>query len=242
LPVLPKHLAIIMDGNGRWATGHGLPRTEGHKAGTRSARATVTACRKLGIPHLTFYTFSKENWSRPHEEVTFLFNMLQTYLRDEMDSLLERDIRLQVLGQWSDLPFSLRQILKHVCAKSAHCQSMTVNLALNYSGREEIVRACAQLMRNGIAPENLSEQDFAQNLDTAGQPDPDLIIRTSGEQRLSNFLLFQAAYSELYFTPVLWPDFDEACLQAALDDFASRSRRFGGVTAQAPPSADKGAS
>ncbi|PTN39112.1 di-trans,poly-cis-decaprenylcistransferase [Desulfonatronum sp. SC1] len=218
-----------MDGNGRWAEHHGLPRTEGHKAGTRSARKIVTQCRKLGIPHVTFYTFSKENWSRPREEVSFLFEMLQSYLKSEMDSLLERDIRLHVLGDWDELPFALRQILRHVCSKSSHCKSMVVNLALNYSGREEIVRACRKLVSQGIPTDRITEQLLADNLDTAGQPDPDLIIRTSGEQRLSNFLLYQAAYSELVFTPVMWPDFDEDCLQEALDEYARRSRRFGGL-------------
>ncbi|WP_279615184.1 polyprenyl diphosphate synthase [Desulfonatronum thioautotrophicum] len=230
---LPRHIAIIMDGNGRWAEQHGLPRTEGHKAGTRSARKIVTQCRKLGIAHVTFYTFSKENWSRPREEVAFLFEMLQSYLKSEMDSLLEQDIRLHVLGDWGDLPFALRQILRHVCAKSSHCKSMVVNLALNYSGREEIVRACRKMLSQGVSSDQVTEQFLADNLDTAGQPDPDLIIRTSGEQRLSNFLLYQAAYSELIFTPVKWPDFDEGCLQAALDEYSRRSRRFGGL--EQPP-------
>lgn len=218
-----------MDGNGRWAEKHGLPRTEGHKAGTSSARKIVTQCRKLGIQHVTFYTFSKENWSRPREEVSFLFEMLQSYLKSEMDSLLERDIRLHVLGDWDELPFALRQILRHVCSKSSHCKSMVVNLALNYSGREEILRACRKLISQGIPADRITEQLLADNLDTVGQPDPDLIIRTSGEQRLSNFLLYQAAYSELVFTPVMWPDFDESCLQAALDEYSRRSRRFGGL-------------
>lgn len=229
MPLLPEHIAIIMDGNGRWAAQHALSRTEGHKAGTRSARAIVTACRKLGIQFLTFYTFSKENWSRPQEEVSFLFDMLVKYLSEEMDSLLDRDIRLHVLGQWSELPFSLRQALKHVCAKTKHCRAMTVNLALNYSGREEIVQACARLMEQGVSPSEITSERFAACLDTAGQPDPDLIIRTSGEQRLSNFLLYQAAYSEFYFTPVLWPDFDESCLQEALEEYGRRSRRFGSL-------------
>ncbi len=226
---LPDHIAFIMDGNGRWAAHHGLPRTEGHTAGTRSARAIVTACRKLGIPFVTFYTFSRENWRRPKEEVAFLFDLLVRYLNEEMDSLLERDIRLHVLGEWTALPFALRQVLKHACAKTKHCKSMTVNLALNYSGREEIVRACARLLEQGTVSSEITTEQFAVGLDTAGQPDPDLIIRTSGEQRLSNFLLFQAAYSELYFTPVHWPDFDESRLQEALDEYARRSRRFGGL-------------
>lgn len=227
---LPKHIAIIMDGNGRWAAQHNLPRTEGHRAGIRSARAIVTFCRKLGIPFVTFYAFSKENWRRPKEEVDFLFDLLVRYLIDEMDSLLERDIRLHVLGEWADLPFALRQALKIACAKTSHCQAMTMNLALNYSGRAEIARACAKLVKVGIPASEISPERFAQCLDTAGQPDPDLIIRTSGEQRLSNFLLYQAAYSEFYFTPVLWPDFNESHLQKALEEFAGRSRRFGGLT------------
>ena len=218
-----------MDGNGRWASRHGLPRTEGHKAGTRSARAVVTACRKLGIPHITFYAFSRENWSRPREEVAFLFDMLLEYLNEEVESLLERDIRLYVLGEPSELPFALRQVLRHVCSRTRDCRAMTLNLALNYSGRDEILRACARLLEQGACPDGVTPERFAQCLDTAGQPDPDLIIRTSGEQRLSNFLLYQAAYSEFYFTPVLWPDFDEACLREALDEFARRSRRFGGL-------------
>lgn len=229
MPAYPEHIAFIMDGNGRWAASHGLPRTEGHKAGTKAARAVVTACRKLGIPFVTFYTFSKENWRRPKEEVSFLFDMLVRYLNDEMNSLLERDIRLHVLGDWGGLPFTLRQALKHVCGKTKHCKAMTVNLALNYSGREEITRACAKLMEAKIAPTEITPERLAQYLDTAGQPDPDLIIRTSGEQRLSNFLLFQAAYSEFYFTPEFWPDFDEVRLQKALDEFSQRSRRFGGL-------------
>jgi len=229
LSSLPEHIAIIMDGNGRWATRHGLPRTEGHKAGIRSARAIVMACRKLSIPYVTFYAFSKENWRRPEEEVAFLFDLLVRYLNDELDSLLERDIRLCVLGEWADLPFVLRQALKHVCSKTKQCKAMTVNLALNYSGREEITRACARLVQKGIPASEITPERFSECLDTAGQPDPDLIIRTSGEQRLSNFLLYQVAYSEFYFTPVLWPDFDEACLREALEAFAKRSRRFGGL-------------
>lgn len=225
----PEHIAFIMDGNGRWAASHGLPRTEGHKAGTKAARAVVTACRKLDIPFVTFYTFSTENWRRPKEEVSFLFDLLVKYLNDEMDSLLERDIRLHVLGDWGALPFTLRQALKHVCGKTKHCKAMTVNLALNYSGREEIARACAKLLETKIAPAEITPERLAQYLDTAGQPDPDLIIRTSGEQRLSNFLLFQAAYSEFYFTPEFWPDFDEVRLREALDEFSQRSRRFGGL-------------
>ncbi len=225
--MLPRHVAVIMDGNGRWAQRRGLPRAEGHRAGTEAARAVVTRCRELGIGHLTLYTFSRENWSRPAEEVRFLFDLLVRFLKKETKLLLEQDIRLKILGETADLPFGVRQVVESVVAKTRGCGSMTLNLALNYGGRDEILRACRSLLARGLAPEALSEEAFAAELYTAGQPDPDLIIRTSGELRLSNYLLFQAAYAEFYFTDVLWPDFTPAELDKALEDFAQRQRRFG---------------
>jgi len=229
-PCVPRHVAIIMDGNGRWAKARGLPRSEGHRAGTRAAKAIVTRCRELGVAHLTLYTFSRENWSRPKDEVGLIFDLLVEYLRGELQNLLDQDIRLLVLGELDGLPFVARQALAHVMQKTARCRTMTLNLALNYSGREEILRAARALMAKGVkpeGPEGLDEAAFAAELYTAGQPDPDLIIRTSGELRLSNYLLFQAAYAELYFTDTLWPDFDAAELERALADYQGRQRRFG---------------
>ena len=230
--MLPKHVAVIMDGNGRWAQRRGLPRAEGHRAGTEAARAVVTRCRELGIGHLTLYTFSRENWSRPAEEVRFLFDLLVRFLKKETKLLLDQDIRLKILGETGDLPFGVRQVVESVAEKTKNCGSMTLNLALNDGGRDEILRACRNLSAKGLPAEAITEEAFAAELYTAGQPDPDLIIRTSGELRLSNYLLFQAAYAEFYFTEVLWPDFTPAELDKALEDFAQRQRRFGKTEAQ----------
>lgn len=216
-----------MDGNGRWAKQRGLPRTEGHKAGTETARAVVTRCRELGVKHLTLYTFSKENWSRPKDEVRTLFELLTTFLKREEKSLKEQGIRLKVLGDIGDMPMAVRQVLKHVMRQTKHCTDMTLNLALNYSGRDEILRATRSLAAKGISPEEITEEAFASELWTAGQPDPDLIIRTSGELRLSNYLLFQCAYSEFYFTDIFWPDFSSEELEKAIGELANRQRRFG---------------
>jgi len=232
---IPAHIAVIMDGNGRWAQKRGLSRSEGHRAGTRTAKALVTRCRELGVRHLTLYTFSRENWSRPKDEVGLIFDLLVEYLRGELQSLLDQDIRLTVLGELADLPFVARQVLSMVMEKTAGCRSMTLNLALNYSGREEILRACRGLAEKGLRGAEITEAAFVQELYTAGQPDPDLIIRTSGELRLSNYLLFQAAYAEFYFTETLWPDFDAAELERALADYQSRQRRFGKTGEQVLP-------
>jgi undecaprenyl diphosphate synthase len=221
------HLAIIMDGNGRWARARGLDRSAGHKAGTETAREIVRECRKLGIPYLTLYTFSKENWSRPKQEVGFLFGLLKDFLSAELPSLLEQSIRLNVLGDLDELPLATRQVLRHAMEKTAACTAMNLNLALNYSGRLEILRACQALLKKKVKPGDLTEDMFAAELYTSGMPDPDLILRTSGELRLSNYLLFQSAYSELYFTDVAWPDFHAQELHAALQEYSSRQRRFG---------------
>ncbi|WP_147821974.1 isoprenyl transferase [Salidesulfovibrio onnuriiensis] len=224
---IPAHIAIIMDGNGRWAKLRGLPRTKGHKAGTEAARAIVTRCRELGVRHLTLYTFSKENWNRPKEEVGTLFDLLTSFLKNEQKRLIDQDIRLKVVGDLDGMPLAVRTALKHVISKTAKCSSMTLNLALNYGGRDEIVRACRALVAAGISPEEVTEERLAGELYTAGQPDPDLVIRTSGEIRISNYLLFQCAYSEFYFTDVYWPDFTPEELEKALADYTSRQRRFG---------------
>jgi undecaprenyl diphosphate synthase len=231
--VPPRHIAIIMDGNGRWAARRSLSRSEGHRAGAGAVRKIVTACRTRGIGHLTLYAFSTENWSRPQEEVNFLFELLVEFLQSELPTLMQNDISLRVFGDVSGLPPASRAALAGVIDKCANNKRLCLNLALNYSGREEILTACRrcldQALAGGAQPDELTPEKFAGHLYSAGQPDPDLIIRTSGELRLSNFLLYQCAYSEFYFTPVLWPDFDEAELDKALLDFAGRKRRFGGL-------------
>ena len=224
---LPAHIAIIMDGNGRWAQQHGLSRSEGHKAGVRAAKAIVTECRSLGIRHLTLYTFSQENWGRPKEEVALLFQLLVRFLGEELPSMERNNIRLRVFGEIEGLPLASRTALKHAMNRTEHCTGMTVNLALNYSGREEILRAVRSLISDGVKAEDVTEAALQERLYSCGQPDPDLVIRTSGELRLSNYLLFQTAYSELYFTGVFWPDFSPEELRRALADYAQRNRRFG---------------
>ncbi len=221
-----------MDGNGRWAEKRGLPRSEGHRAGSEAAKTILDACHDRGIRNLTLYTFSRENWSRPKDEVVFLFDLLQSFIKRELGKLVEKSVQLRVLGEMDELPFATRQALRHAINKTRGGQSMVLNLALNYSSRDEILRACRRMMTDGLGPEDVNEETFSERLYTAGQPDPDLIIRTSGELRLSNYLLFQAAYSELYFTDTLWPDFDEAELDNALADYASRQRRFGATGEQ----------
>lgn len=222
-------MAIIMDGNGRWAKERALPRSEGHRAGTEAAREVVKYCRKSGIEYLTLYTFSRENWSRPREEVSFLFDLLKKFLKKELSTLMERDIRLNILGDVDPLPRMTKRVVEQVCSKTAGNSGMQLNLALNYSGRHEIVRACRRLLSEGVVPGRVDEDMFSGYLYTAGQPDPDLVIRTSGEKRLSNYLLYQAAYAEFYFTDVLWPDFGPEELSAALEDFSCRQRRFGDI-------------
>ena len=222
-----------MDGNGRWAEARGLSRSCGHKAGTETAKRLVTRCRGLGVGFLTLYTFSKENWGRPKEEVRVLFDLLVRFLTKELKSLVEQDIRLQVLGELEDFPFAVRKVLLHVMKKTEKCRSMTLNLALNYSGRGEIVRACRRLIEQGVKPDEVTEERFGEELFTAGQPDPDLVIRTSGEVRISNYLLWQSAYAEYYFTKVPWPDFDDTQLDLALAAYSARQRRFGLTGAQA---------
>lgn len=229
--VFPAHVAVIMDGNGRWAERRGMGRSEGHRAGTEAARRTVEACLELGIAYLTLYTFSRENWSRPAAEVTFLFELLVDFITRELPSLENRGVALNILGELDELPFAARTTLRHAVSRTARGKKMTLNLALNYSGREEIARACRLFMESGRAASGLTPQTLAPYLYTHGQPDPDLVIRTSGELRISNFLLFQTAYSEFYFTDTLWPDFTPEELRRAVSAYASRSRRFGGSPA-----------
>lgn len=226
-PGLPAHIAIIMDGNGRWATARGLPRSEGHKAGAAAVRVIVAECRRLNIPHLSLYAFSSENWARPKAEISQLFSLLSQFLASEVPEMQRKGIALRVLGDLDGLPLAQRLALGHAMSRTSGGDGMTLNLALNYGARAEMLCAVRRLAASGADMASLDEQQLSSALYTAGQPDPDLLIRTSGEQRLSNFLLWQCAYSELYFTPVLWPDFNEAELHGALAAYAGRSRRFG---------------
>ena len=226
---MPTHIAIIMDGNGRWAARHNLPRSKGHQAGADSAKAVISTCIRLGIPYLSLYAFSKENWSRPKLEIKALFELLTSNIKLEYNNLIDNSIKLNVLGDLSGLPFTARSILRQACAETASGTAMTLNLALNYSGRDEILRACRAIAAKNPPIEMIDEEYFQGHLFTAGQPDPDFIIRTSGEMRLSNFLLYQAAYSEFYFTETAWPEFTEKEFEKALAIFQSRKRRFGGL-------------
>ncbi len=227
--IMPAHIGIIMDGNGRWAAQRGLPRSAGHKAGADAVRRVVTDCRKRGLQSLTLYTFSRENWARPKDEVTMLFGLLVDFLGTELPLLQENDIRLHIFGDKAELPFASRKALDYVLAKTSGNKSMHLNLALNYSGREEIIMALRAYLAAGHNPDSLTPEILSNYLYSAGQPDPDLIIRTSGEYRTSNFLLYQSAYSEYFFTNTLWPDFNEQDLDQALQSYASRERRFGNI-------------
>ena len=224
---LPKHVAIIMDGNGRWAVRRGLPRILGHKRGGETVRSVVEQCRKLGIQVLTLYAFSDENWGRPRQEVSFLMDMLGSYLRSEIAKMKANGIRFRSIGRTERLPKMAQKWVGKAADETAENSGMVLNLALSYGGRGEILEAVRRMQTSGIVPGDLTEERFASHLDTAGLPDPDLIIRTSGEKRISNFLLWQAAYAELYFTDVLWPDFDERELLTAFLDYQRRQRRFG---------------
>ncbi|MCQ2444931.1 MAG: polyprenyl diphosphate synthase [Mailhella sp.] len=229
---MPKHIAVIMDGNGRWAAARGLSRSQGHLAGVEAVRTLVRECRTMGIPYVTVYAFSRENWQRPKTEVSFLFDLFLRFIREELPELLRQDIRLAFMGEKSDLPFAVRQVMQLAESKTAGCASMTLTIALNYAGREEILSAVRRAVADGVPADSLTDERLRSYMYAPWLPDPDLIIRTSGELRLSNFLLYQGAYSELYFSDVLWPDFGPAELQEALRSYASRTRRFGKTDAQ----------
>ena len=232
-PGLPRHVAIIMDGNGRWARKRNLPRTAGHEAGLQAARAITQECVRLGIKYLTLYAFSTENWKRPKQEVSFLMNLFYQSLQQVATELHNEDVRIRFIGNKDQLPAKLTALITEVEARTAQNKKLTLNLAINYGGRSEIIRAVRELVKKaqkeGLAPETITEEQFARFLFTTDQPDPDLLIRTSGEQRISNFMLWQTAYTELYFTPTLWPDFGPAEFRAALAAYKKRSRRFGGI-------------
>ena len=223
---LPRHIAIIMDGNGRWAKKRGLPRTAGHKVGAEVFRDIATYCQELGIEYLTIYAFSTENWKRPKDEVDVLMSLLEQYLQEAIDTMERDRIRLRVLGDVAGLSPQLQRMIDETNAISTHYQGFQANICLNYGGRAEILwaaRLCAE------AGEEWTEENFSKYLWSAGIPDPELIIRPSGELRLSNFLLWQCAYSEFYFCDTLWPDFQRKDLDLAIIDFQHRDRRFGGV-------------
>ena len=233
---VPRHVAIIMDGNGRWAQGRMMPRIRGHRAGAASVRCAVESCRYLGVDVLTLYAFSSQNWGRPEEEVTGLMTLFDVYIKKERKTLLDNDIRLQVIGDRSALSDRLRGAIADLESASADNDEMLLQVAVSYGGREEIVhaaRAIASAVQRGeLAVGDVDEAAFANGLYTAGVRDPDLVIRTSGELRISNFLLWQIAYAEIYVTDVLWPDFAEQDLIAAFRSYASRERRFGKTGAQ----------
>lgn len=225
---LPNHIAIIMDGNGRWARRHRLPRIEGHRAGMKAARRTVEYLAKRGLRFLTLFAFSTENWNRPRREVRGLIRLLEESLDRELPNLRNRDVRLRHLGKLDGLPRQLQEKIHRALKQTSGNQGMTLCLAFNYGGRTEILEATRRIVEKGIKPEEIDEDLFGRHLYTAGLPDVDLVIRTSGELRLSNFLLWQTAYSEFYFSPVLWPDFNEEEIEKALLSFSQRQRRFGG--------------
>lgn len=230
---IPTHIAAIMDGNGRWAEARGLPRQSGHKAGVKGVREMITACNDIGVKYLTIYSFSTENWNRPLMEVTDLMGLFAQTMTKELTGLHKENVRIKLLGHIGDLPKNTREIFLNAVEETKGNTGMTLAIAVNYGGRLEItdaVRDIARDVKNGLlSPDEIDEALISEHLYTAGMPDPDLLIRTSGEYRLSNFLLWQIAYSEIYVTDVYWPDFDRYELLRALLDFQRRNRRFGGV-------------
>jgi undecaprenyl diphosphate synthase len=228
----PQHVAIIMDGNGRWAKARGLPRVAGHREGAKAVKQVIKAAGELGIKILTLYTFSTENWKRPKAEIDALFRMLEEYLDREAENLKKNGIKLSITGDPEGLPGNLGDKIKKVISATLDNDKLTLNLALNYGSRGEIIRACrkiaAEAARGRLKPEDIDEKLFEDNLYTAGMPDPDLMIRTSGEMRVSNFLLWQISYAEIYVTRKLWPDFTKADLKKAVEEYRKRQRRYGG--------------
>ena len=228
---LPSHIAIIMDGNGRWAQARGLHRAEGHAEGAKAVRETVRAARELGVKHLTLYAFSIANWGRPRQEVRALMNLLADFAERERHELKDQDIRLNIIGDVEDLPLGPRRALEQTLEFTGDCESMTLSLALSYGGRQDIVnaaRALAVRARAGLLlPEEIDERKLGAELSTHGLPPVDMLIRTGGEARVSDFLLFESAYAELVFLPIMWPDFNRSSLEDALETYARRERRFG---------------
>ena len=224
---VPTHIAIIMDGNGRWAAARGLPRLAGHRAGTENLRPVIRACVEFGIQYLTIYAFSTENWGRPQEEVEGLMHIIEDVIDKELLELHKEGVRLRHIGRLEQLNPSLRDKVLHAVELTKNNTRLNLNIAFNYGGRDEIVCAIRAMLRDGVKPEDVNEQLIGQYLFTAGTPDPDLIVRTSGEMSISNFLIWQGAYSEWYVTNAYWPDFDKEELRKALLDYGQRERRFG---------------
>lgn len=237
---IPRHIAIIMDGNGRWANQRDLNRVDGHREAIKSVRDVVEACGELEVDFLTLYTFSMENWNRPEDEVSALMQLLVSTIKDELSELLKNNVKLITIGRLEDLPEVTRQSLVYAMEKTKHCTGLTLNLALSYGGRREIVDASKSIARKvslgEMSLEEIEEDLFSNFLYTANMPDPDLLVRTSGEVRLSNFLLWQLAYTEIYITNVLWPDFRRDNLYQAIQAYQKRERRFGRVSEQLLPS------
>lgn len=233
---IPKHIGIIMDGNGRWAKERNLPRTMGHKAGVETIRKILKECNRLGVRYLTLYAFSTENWKRPKDEVSALMSLLVEYLKNELRELHENDVVVNYVGNISKLPEAAQKALNDAKDRTKNNSGVQMNLALNYGGREEIVHGIREIVEAAasgrIRVEDITEESFKDYLYTSGQPDPELIIRPSGELRLSNFLLYQGAYSELWFSSINWPDFNEEHLRSAIADYQKRDRRFGGVKSE----------
>jgi undecaprenyl diphosphate synthase len=229
---LPRHVAVIMDGNGRWAQRRHMPRVVGHKAGTQTARSTIETCARLKIEALTLYAFSLENWRRPKSEIDFLMQLLREYLRSEMPLIQKNEIRMKFLGRLSELPAAVQKDVREAMEDTAGNRGMTLSVALNYGGRAEIVDAVNAILAGRSSQKSaaaVTEEELSQQLYTSGLADPDLLIRTSGEMRVSNFLLWQIAYSEIFVTDTLWPDFNRARLLEALVEFQKRERRYGGI-------------
>lgn len=231
---MPRHVGIIMDGNGRWAALRGLPRAEGHRRGAERSKEIIRAANALGIEALTLYAFSMENWQRPGDEVSTLMKLLEIYLKRELKELLELGLRFRAIGEIFMLPENIQALIRETEERTAHNTGMTLVAALSYGGRNEILRAVRKAILGGMDAEGITEESFSGLLDTAGLPQPDLIIRTSGEKRISNFLLWQSAYAELYFADALWPDFTREEFMRALRDFGLRERRFGAVPIRQP--------
>ena len=234
---LPRHIAVIMDGNGRWARERRLPRVAGHRAGIDAVREIVEVCARMKLDVLTLYAFSKENWKRPRSEVTTLMTLLKEYVRRELKSLRDNDIKLRIIGRMEDLPSGARQELLRALDQTRGNSGLQLNIALSYGGRSEIVDACRAIVEQRVDPGDVDADLVASHLSTAGQPDPDLLIRTSGELRVSNFLLWQIAYAEIWVTDTLWPDFRRLQLFQALLDFQRRERRYGGLGETTDPAA-----
>ena len=233
---MPQHIAIIMDGNGRWAKQRGLERVMGHKAGAETVRHIVEECAQLGIPYLTLYAFSTENWNRPQYEVEALMRLLSASIHAEVPKLMENHVKLNAIGHLEDLPQVCQEELAEACRLTSQNDRITLTLSLSYSGRSELKYCMRKLAQQAVSgtlnPQDIDEQTIAQNLYTAEMPDPDILIRTGGEQRISNFLLWQVAYAELFFTPVMWPDFNGQHLREILQQYQSRERRFGKTSEQ----------